>query len=101
MLSAGESELHSEGLAQLGLEQLDEIVDLIQETVCSARSRIRVGGNDYPICGNSDIDRNALVNVGIIEINLFPCRIDDIRFSSIGVSLMYFLTFCLIGCFFG
>ena len=29
-------------------EQLDEIVDLVQETVCSTRSRIRVGGNDYP-----------------------------------------------------
>ena len=29
-------------------EQLDEIVELVQETVCSTRSRIRVGGNDYP-----------------------------------------------------
>ena len=29
-------------------ERLDEIVDLVQETVCSTRSRIRVGGNDYP-----------------------------------------------------
>ena len=29
-------------------EQLDEIVDLVQETVCSTRSRIRVVGNDYP-----------------------------------------------------
>ena len=29
-------------------EQLDEIVDLVQETVCSTRDRIRVGGNDYP-----------------------------------------------------
>ena len=27
---------------------LDEIVDLVQETVCSTRSRIRVAGNDYP-----------------------------------------------------
>ena len=26
----------------------DEIVDLLQETVCSTRSRIRVAGNDYP-----------------------------------------------------
>ena len=30
-------------------EQLDEIVDLVQETVCSTRSRIRVAGNDYPV----------------------------------------------------
>ena len=30
------------------LEQLDEIVELVQETVCSTRSRIRVAGNDYP-----------------------------------------------------
>ncbi len=29
-------------------EQLDEIVELVQETVCSTRSRIRVAGNDYP-----------------------------------------------------
>ena len=29
-------------------EQLDEIAQLVQETVCSTRSRIRVGGNDYP-----------------------------------------------------
>ena len=29
-------------------EQLDEIVDLVQETVCSTRSLIRVAGNDYP-----------------------------------------------------
>ena len=29
-------------------EQLDEIVDLVQGTVCSTRSRIRVAGNDYP-----------------------------------------------------
>ena len=29
-------------------EQLDEIVDLVQETACSTRSRIRVAGNDYP-----------------------------------------------------
>ena len=29
-------------------ELLDEIVDLLQETVCSTRSRIRVAGNDYP-----------------------------------------------------
>ena len=28
--------------------QLDEIVELVQETVCSTRSRIRVAGNDYP-----------------------------------------------------
>ena len=29
-------------------EQLNEIVDLLQETVCSTRSRIRISGNDYP-----------------------------------------------------
>ena len=29
-------------------EQLDEIVALVQETVCSTRSRIRISGNDYP-----------------------------------------------------
>ena len=29
-------------------EQLDEIAQLVQETVCSTRSQIRVAGNDYP-----------------------------------------------------
>ena len=29
-------------------EQLDEIAQLVQETVCSTRSRIRISGNDYP-----------------------------------------------------
>ena len=29
-------------------ELLDEIAQLVQETVCSTRSRIRVAGNDYP-----------------------------------------------------
>ena len=29
-------------------EQLDEIAQLVQETVCSTRSRIRIAGNDYP-----------------------------------------------------
>ena len=29
-------------------EQLDEIVELVQETVCSTRGQIRVAGNDYP-----------------------------------------------------
>ena len=33
---------------QVDREQLDEIVDLLQETVCSIRSQIRVAGNDYP-----------------------------------------------------
>ena len=33
----------------LDREQLDEIVDLVQETVCSTRSQIRVAGNDYPV----------------------------------------------------
>ena len=34
--------------SQIDREQLDEIVDLILETVCSTRERIRVGRNDYP-----------------------------------------------------
>ncbi|WP_279060391.1 DUF6017 domain-containing protein, partial [Gemmiger formicilis] len=34
--------------SQIDREQLDEIVELVQETVCSTRSRIRVAGNNYP-----------------------------------------------------
>lgn len=51
------------------------------------------------ISSNSDVDRNTLMNIGIVEIDLLLCRIDDIWFSPIRVSLMYFLTFCLVGCF--
>ena len=29
-------------------ETLDEIVDLLVETVCSARKSIRIAGDDYP-----------------------------------------------------
>ena len=29
-------------------ETLDEIVDLLVETVCSARKTIRIAGDDYP-----------------------------------------------------
>ena len=40
-------------------EQLDEIVDLLQETVCSTRSRIRVAGNDYP----TEVGRSKLLKL--------------------------------------
>lgn len=33
---------------KIGKELLDEIVDLIVETVCSSRKRIRIAGDDYP-----------------------------------------------------
>lgn len=33
---------------QIDREQLDEIAQLVQETVCSTRDRIRVAGNDCP-----------------------------------------------------
>ena len=40
-------------------EQLDEIAQLVQETVCSTRDRIRVGGNDYP----AEIVRSKLLKL--------------------------------------
>ena len=40
-------------------EQLDEIVDLVQETVCSTRSRIRVAGNDY----SAEVVRSKLLKL--------------------------------------
>ena len=40
-------------------ELLDEIVDLVQEAVCSTRSRIRVAGNDYP----SEVVRSKLLKL--------------------------------------
>ena len=44
---------------QVDQEQLDEIVDLVQETVCSTRSRIRVAGNDYP----AEVARSKLLKL--------------------------------------
>ena len=41
------------------------------------------------------------MNIGIVEIDLLLCRIDDIWLSPIRVSLMYFLAFCLISGFLG
>ena len=40
-------------------ELLDEIAQLVQETVCSTRSRIRVAGNDYP----TEIVRSKLLKL--------------------------------------
>ena len=34
--------------SQIDREQLDEIVDLMPETVCTSRKTIRVAGDDYP-----------------------------------------------------
>lgn len=34
--------------SQIDREQLDEIVDLMLETVCTSRKTIRVAGDDYP-----------------------------------------------------
>ena len=40
---------HEEGgIRHIDREQLDEIVDLIVDTVCSARKVIRIAGDDYP-----------------------------------------------------
>ena len=34
--------------SQIDRDQLDEIVDLMLETVCTSRKTIRVAGDDYP-----------------------------------------------------
>ena len=47
-------------------EQLDEIVDLVQETVCSTRSRIRVAGNDYP----AEVVRSKLLKLNSEHIHI-------------------------------
>ena len=46
-------------------EQLDEIVALVQETVCSTRSRIRVAGNDYP----AEVVRSKLLKLNSEHIH--------------------------------
>ena len=47
-------------------EQLDEIVDLIVDTVCSARKVIRIAGDDYPA---------EVVKSRFYEAGQFPCSV--------------------------
>ena len=47
-------------------EQLDEIAQLVQETVCSTRSRIRIAGNDCP--------------AGVVRAKLLKLNSEHIRF---------------------
>lgn len=51
-------------------EQLDEIVDLMLETVCSARKAIRVAGDDYP----AEIVKAKLLKLNSMHIQfVFDC----------------------------
>lgn len=51
-------------------EQLDEIVDLMLETVCSARKTIRVAGDDYP----AEIVKSKLLKLNSMHIQfVFDC----------------------------
>ena len=51
-------------------EQLDEIVDLMLETVCSARKTIRVAGDDYP----AEIVKSKLLKLDSMHIQfVFDC----------------------------
>ena len=51
-------------------EQLDEIVDLMLETVCSARKTIRVAGDDYP----AEIVKSKLLKLTSMHIQfVFDC----------------------------
>ncbi len=51
---------------QIDREQLDEIAQLVQETVCSTRSRIRIAGNDCP--------------AGVVRAKLLKLNSEHIRF---------------------
>ena len=51
-------------------EQLDEIVDLMLETVCSARKTIRVAGDGYP----AEIVKSKLLKLNSMHIQfVFDC----------------------------
>lgn len=51
-------------------EQLDEIVDLMLETICSARKTIRVAGDDYP----AEIVKSKFLKLDSIHIQfVFDC----------------------------
>ena len=52
-------------------EQLDEIAQLVQETVCSTRSRIRVAGNDYPV----EVVRSKLLKLNSEHIRFVMDRL--------------------------
>ena len=63
-------------------EQLAEIAQLVQETVCNTRNRIRVAGNDYP----AEVVRSKLLKLNSEHIRfVMDClkqnttRIQNIR----------------------
>ena len=60
-------------------EQLDEIVDLVQETVCSTRSRIRVAGNDYP----TEVVRSKLLKLNSEHIRFVCLKQNTTRIRNI------------------
>jgi len=51
-------------------ERLDEIVELMLDTVCTARKTIRIAGDDYP----ADVVRSRLLKIGSTHIEyIFDC----------------------------
>lgn len=51
-------------------EQLDEIIDLMLETICSARKTIRVAGDDYP----AELVKSKLLKLNSMHIQfVFDC----------------------------
>lgn len=51
-------------------DKLDEVVELLTETVCSTKKCIRVGGNDYP----TEAVRSRLLKLGAEHIRfVFDC----------------------------
>ncbi len=51
-------------------DKLDEVVELLTETVCSTKKSVRVGGNDYP----AEVVRSRLLKLGAEHIRfVFDC----------------------------
>ena len=63
-------------------EQLDEIVDLMLETVCTSRKSIRIAGDDYP----AELVKSKFMNIG--QIPNFDKLIATIRSREISASII-------------
>jgi hypothetical protein len=61
-------------IERYGKEAVDEIVDLMLETVCTARKTIRVAGDDYP----AELVKSKLLKLNSMHIDyIFECLKDN------------------------
>lgn len=67
-------------------EQLDEIVDLIVDTVCSARKVIRIAGDDYP----AEVVKSRFMKLDSSHVQyVMDCMKDNTPMSAISRNIFW------------